>query len=106
MNNAILEYYQRIKNGSIVVGVWIAKLYEYIVHGLESKEFEFDQRKANNAINFIEEHCFHVEGELAPSPLKLELWQRAFVSCIFGIVDIETKKRRPFSRGIAVKEPR
>lgn len=94
MNNAILEYYQRIKDGSITVGKWIAKLYEYIVHGLQTKEFEFDQRKANNAINFIETHCFHVEGELAPSPLKLELWQRAFISCIFGIVDVGTKKRR------------
>lgn len=30
---------------------------------------------------------------MAPGPLKLELWQKAFVSCVFGLVDPETKLR-------------
>ena len=93
MSNAIYEYYQQITNGSVTVGKWVRLLYEYIVHGLDNKLFKFDQKKANDAVNWIEAHCFHVEGPLAPSPLKLELWQKAFVSCIFGICDIETNKR-------------
>ena len=32
-------------------------------------------------------HCFHTEGDLAPNPLKLELWQKAFLSAVFGLVD-------------------
>ena len=47
----------------------------------------FDATKANKAIEYIETHCFHTEGILAPSLLKLELWQKAFISLIFGIVD-------------------
>lgn len=85
--NYILAYYQRINDGSILVGEWIRRLYDYIIGGLEKKEFFFDQKKANNAIQWIESHCFHVEGILAPGALKLELWQKAFISCIFGIVD-------------------
>ena len=47
----------------------------------------FDQNKADNAIEWIETHCFHVEGPLAPGPFLLEVWQKALVSAIFGIVD-------------------
>jgi len=86
-DNYIYEYYQKIKDGTIVVGRWIMLLMQYIVDGLEQKAFFFDKKKANGAIEWIEEHCFHTEGKLAPSYLKLELWQKCFLSCLFGIVD-------------------
>ena len=85
--NYILQYYQKIKDGSVIVGKWIELIYEYIIKGLENKEFIYDQKKANKAINYIEEHCFHVEGALAPGNIKLELWQKAMIACIFGILD-------------------
>lgn len=94
MANYILQYYQCIKDGSVTVGKWISALYEYIVRGIENKEFKFDQKKANKAIAFMESHCFHVEGPLAPQAIKLELWQKALVSCIFGICDNDTGLRR------------
>ena len=83
----IFAYYQAIKDGSVVVGKWIRMLYEYIIKGLEDKEFFFDAKKANQAIEWIEKHCFHTEGVLAPNAFKLELWQKALLSCLFGIVD-------------------
>ena len=86
-DNYILAYYQQIKNGSVTVGRWISLLYEYLVHGIEEKQFFFDQKKANTAIDWFETHCFHTEGPLAPGLIKLELWQKAFLSAIFGIVD-------------------
>ena len=94
MANYILQYYQKITDGSIITGRWIQLLYKYIVTGLENKDFVLDQKKANNAIDWIESHCFHVEGELAPNPLKLELWQKAMLSCMFGICDPDTNRRR------------
>ena len=94
MANYIRQYYQQIKDGSVTVGKWISLLYEYIIKGIEEKTFRFDQKKANHAINFIEEHCFHVEGPLAPNRIKLELWQKAMISCMFGICDVDTDTRR------------
>lgn len=91
--NWILKYYQQITDGSVTVGVWIKAIYDYIVHGFENKLFTFDQKKANKAIEWIESHCFHVEGELAPGNFKLEVWEKALVSCIFGIVDNDTGRR-------------
>ena len=85
--NWILAYYQSIKNGSETVGKWILLLYDYIVQGLEAKRFFFDQKKANDAIEWIEGHCYHTEGPLAPGPLLLAPWQKSLVSCIFGLVN-------------------
>ena len=86
-DNHIWAYYQQIKNGSVVVGKFVRLLYEYLVKGLEDKSFFYDQKAANNAIEWIEEHCFHTEGPLAPGHLKLELWQKAFIATIFGVKD-------------------
>ena len=86
-DNYILTYYQGIKNGTYVVGKWVKLIYEYLITGLEQKSFFFDQKKATDAIKWIEKHCFHTEGVLAPNPLKLEVWQKALLSAIFGIVD-------------------
>ena len=89
----IYAYYQDIKDGSVVVGRWIRFLYEYIIRGLEEKLFFYDAKKANAAIEWIEHHTFHTEGPKAPGPFILELWQKAFLSCVFGIVD-ETGMRQ------------
>lgn len=86
-NNYIFAYYQAITAGSVVVGRWIEALYAKVIDQLEKRELFFDAAKANRAIEYIESHCFHTEGVLAPSPLLLELWQKAFISLIFGIVD-------------------
>lgn len=85
MNNYILEYYQQIKDGSILVGKWILILYEKIVHGIEDGTYTYDAKKADKAIKWIEKHCHHTEGVLAPGLIKLELWQRALLACIFGL---------------------
>lgn len=86
-DNYIYAYYQQIKNGSVIVNRWISAIYEYLIAGIESAAFYFDQRKANAAVEWIEAHCFHTEGPLAPGPLKLELWQKAMISAIYGIVN-------------------
>ena len=85
--NYILIYYQQIKDGSVTVGHWIEKWYEYIVHGLEEKQFFFDQKKASRSIAFIQQYCRHHEGPLAPQLIQLEVWQKALLSVLFGIVD-------------------
>lgn len=86
-DNWIYAYYQGIKDGTYTVGRWIALIYEKIIQDLEAKRYFFDQKKANAAIEWIESHCFHTEGPLAPGFIKLEVWQKAFFSCVYGLVD-------------------
>lgn len=85
--NHIQEYYHRIQTGEIVVGKWVKLLYEKITAGLRDGLFCFDARKANRAIEFIETFCRHCEGR--DDYITLELWQRATVSIMFGVVDDE-----------------
>lgn len=87
MTNYILSYYQKIEDGSITVGKWVKTIYEKIIKDLDEKKYFFDGKKANRAIKFIETMGHHVEGPQAPDNIKLELWQKALVSCIFGLVD-------------------
>ncbi len=83
--NAIQEYYHRIQTGEIVVGEWIRRLYEKITADLRGGLFFFDAKTANRAIEFIETFCHHCEGR--NDLIRLELWQKATVSLLFGIVD-------------------
>ena len=94
MNNYILEYYQQIKDGSILVGKWVLMLYERIVHGIEEGIYLYDAKKANKAIEWIEKHCHHTEGVLAPGRIELELWQKALLACIFGLVNPKDGNRQ------------
>lgn len=87
MNNYIFEYYQGIQDGTIAVGNWIRLWYEYIIKGLEDGSFFYAPKKAKAAIVFAENFCRHHEGALAPGLIKLELWEKSFLSVIFGIVD-------------------
>ena len=91
MTDYIKQYYQAIKDGSIRVGQWILLLYEYIVKGLQEKSFYFAPKKADRAIRFIENYCHHSKGR--NDLLKLELWQKALVSVIFGVVDDKGKRQ-------------
>lgn len=90
--NWIYDYYQRIMEGSEHVGQWIRKIYDYLIKGLEQGLFFYDQVKANSAIEWMESHCFHVKGPLAPGPVRFEVWQKAFLSALYGIVDEDGKR--------------
>lgn len=87
MDNYILIYYQMIKDGRANVGKWTRLLYEYIINGLEDGLFFYDNEKAHRKIRWIETHTHHVKGKWAPKTIKLEIWQKAALSCMYGIVD-------------------
>ena len=85
--NYIYEYHAKITSGEIVAGKWIKEIYKIIVGGLEKQEYFFNAKAANKAIKFIENFCHHSKGR--NDLIKLELWQKAIVSIIFGIQDEE-----------------
>ena len=91
--NEILTYYQAIQDGSVNVGRWVRLFYKMIVNGLEKGSFFFSPKKAKVAIRFIEAFCRHHEGELGGKLIKLELWQRALISVIFGILDADGNRQ-------------
>ena len=93
--NAITAYWEEISSGGVTVGKWIRQLYEVILQGINDNRWFYDQRLASNAIGFIERYCHHYKGRMAPRRLRLDLWERASISCIFGIVDNTGKRQKP-----------
>jgi len=85
--NYIYEYYAKITSGEIIAGKWIKAIYKIITEGLEKQEYFFYAKAANKAIKFIENFCHH--SKVRNDLIKLELWQKAIVSVIFGIQDAE-----------------
>lgn len=93
MSNYILEYLEAIRDGRVIVGRWVRMLYELVEERLADGTYRFDARKANKAVAFIEKYVRHNKGILAPQRFRLDLWERAFVSLIYGIVDEEGRRQ-------------
>ena len=95
MTNYIVQYWQEMEKGNIVVSKRIYKQYQKLVQDIEHHDkYIFDEAKANRPIKFIEAFCRHSKGELAGKPLKLALFQRAYISALFGFIDKDTGHRR------------
>lgn len=101
-DNYIFRYYdaiRRIKDGEKVEGVraagkYIHAIFKILTDGIKSGVYLYDGKKAKKAIRFIENFCHHSEGRA--DLLKLELWQKAVVSAIFGIMDPDRPDCRMF----------
>lgn len=92
MDNWIFKYHEAIQKKEVIVGVWVRLCFGILTTGLLNGEWEFNEKKANKAIKFIENFCHHSEGR--SDLLHLELWQKAIVSAIFGIMDKTTGYRQ------------
>ena len=95
MANYIKQYYQAIENGSVVTSKRVKKQYQKLVQDMEHHDkYIFDEDKAMRPIQFIEKFCRHSKGELAGKPLVLDLFQKSYISALFGFVDKDTGLRR------------
>lgn len=88
--NYIEEYFSEIQAGRIRAGKWIIDLYQRILADLTAGKYFYDSRKAGKVIRFIETFCHHSKGR--SDLITLELWQKASLALIFGIVDADGRR--------------
>ena len=87
----ILEYYNKIQQGEIIVGRELMlqlktlkkELADPIYQKVNKIKIEFED--SEKRINFIQNECKHFEAPHAGKPFILEIWQKAFVEAIFAI---------------------
>ncbi len=93
--NYIKEYYNKINTEEIIVGKKIKKIYKRLVEESENNSlpFYFDEETGERPIKFIETFCKQAEGEIG-KPIKLELFQKAYIQALFGFLNRDTNKRR------------
>lgn len=93
--NYIQEYWQSIQSGDVIVSKRVHRQYKKLIHDIENPgQYIFDEAKANKPIAFIERFTRHSKGEWAGKPVTLELFQKAYISALFGFVDKDTGFRR------------
>lgn len=92
--NYIKEYYEKIVKGDIVTSKRVKAVYKGLVYDIENPgKYHFDEKKALRPIEFIERFCKQSKGEWSGKPIKLELFQKAFISALFGFVDSKGLRR-------------
>jgi len=86
--NPIIEYYSLIESGKEIVSEKVRRIYKKLVSDIGDNEsvYEYDSKKANHAIEFIENFCKHSKGKWGGKPIVLEVWQKAFIAAAFGFV--------------------
>ena len=106
----IEEYYEYIQNHPKRVNKKVKLVYEKLIKDMkkpkevsffnkvtnetETHTYVFDEVKSLRAIKFIEKYCKQSKGKWNGKPLKLQLWQKAFLQALFGFVDKDTGLRK------------
>ena len=82
--NYLIEYKKEIDKGNIVVGQELYLELENLINDLENKEYYFDKTDTLKRINFME-HCVRLtKSPYYNKPMKLMLWQKAFLEAVYS----------------------
>ena len=93
--NYITQYNDLLQRGEIPACRRIKAVYSRLAEETQTAgKYVFDEAKASRPIEFIERFCRHSKGEWSGQPVRLELFQKAFIQALFGFIDTETGLRR------------
>ena len=86
--NPIMEYWNKIESGEIVVCDKIRRTYRKIVHDMTTHgDYHYSAARANHILEFAENYCHLSKGKSGNKLIRLELWEKALLATIFGFID-------------------
>lgn len=95
--NYVREYYDRIQSGDIITSKRVKTVYERLIKEMDAagddSPYYFDEDAGERPILFIETFCKQSQGTIG-APLKLELFQKAYIQTLFGWLEKDTGYRR------------
>lgn len=84
-SNGYLEaYYQACKCGEYIIGIELSLSLENLVKEQISAEYKYDTTLADKYIDFMENCVRLTKSPFYNKPMKLMLWQKAWISALFG----------------------
>ena len=92
--NYLLDYYNEIQKGNIVVGKELFTVIESLIADMENPRYIFDEKPGNIRIEFIETFCKHTKSPFNGQPFLLELWEKAILQAAYGFKMSDTNLRR------------
>jgi len=94
MANYLIEYYEEICKGNILVGEDLRKVLDNLIKDLNNPRYFYDEEPGNLRINFIERFCKHTKSPFNGMPFILELWEKALLQVAYGFKMSDTGLRR------------
>lgn len=95
--NYVREYWRKIESGEIDTSRRVKAVYGRLMAEMDSpaadSPYYFDEETGERPIIFIERFCKQSQGTLG-APLRLELFQKAFIQTLFGWLLKSTGYRR------------
>lgn len=83
-NGFLEEYYQQIMDGKIIVGSELKMELSKLMEDLDDDRYIYDTSDADDRMDFME-HCVRLtKSPFYGKPMKLMLWQKAFISAMYG----------------------
>lgn len=83
-NGYLEEYYSKTKSGEIIAGGEIKMELQNLMDDLKSPEYTYNTDDADERIEFIE-HCVKLtKSPFYGKPMKLLLFQKAYISALYG----------------------
>lgn len=80
----LLEYYNEIKAGRIVIGQDLMKQLNILINDLSNPAYIYDTKDADFRIMYIEKFCKHTKAPFYGLPFILELWQKAVIEAFYS----------------------
>ena len=92
--NYLVEYYNQIENGNIIVGLELKAELDQLIKDLDNPAYIFDEKPGKLRIDFIETFCKHTKSPFNGMPFILELWEKALLQTAYGFKMADSGLRR------------
>lgn len=83
-NGFLEEYTDRIKDGDIIAGHELRLELDRLAWDMKEKGYIYDTAAADERIEFMENCVRLTKSPFYGMPMKLMLWQKAFISAVYG----------------------
>lgn len=88
------QYREAIRAGEIIAGQELIQELDKLITDLNNPKYYYDTTEAYIRIEFIETFCLQSKSPFYGQPLKLMLWEKAFVEIIYSFYLTESKRQR------------
>lgn len=88
------QYREAIRTGEIIAGQELITALDAYIADMKSPRYRYDTREADFRIEFMEKFVRLTKSPFYGKPIKLMLWQKAFIECVYSFKIAATGRDR------------
>lgn len=88
------EYREAIQRGEIIAGQELISALDTYIEDMQNPRYVYDTREAHKRMAFMESFCKLTKSPFYGKLMKLMLWQKAFIECLYSFKMADTGRDR------------